>query len=73
MEGEETLKQKKKAGTKLKAYRLYIKKKICCDDLFLCKMSYVSCKVRLKFTDSIDFPVFPVYAIGRWFDRVGSS
>lgn len=54
------LKQKKKAGTKLKAYSLYKKKKIHCDDLFLCKMSYVG----FKFTDSIDFNVFPLYVIG---------
>lgn len=46
MEREEILKQKgkkkKKAGTKLKAYRLYIKKKMYSGDLFLSKMSYVS-------------------------------
>lgn len=64
MEREEMLKQKKKAGTKLKAYSLYKKKKIHCDDLFLCKISYVSCKVGFKFTDSIDFNVFPLYVTG---------
>lgn len=46
---------------------------MCCGDLFLSKMSYVSCKMGFKFTDSIDFRVFAPYAVGSWFDRVESS
>lgn len=70
MEEEEMLKQKEKTGTKLNAYKLYIKKKMYCVDLYLCKMFYALCRVGFKFPYSFDFHIFPLYIIGGCLDRV---
>ena len=39
----------------------------------LCKTSHGPCRVGFTFTDSFDFPVFPLYITGCYLDRVELS